>query len=245
MPHRFLTTPYGTFPYQYTEKRVKNLNLRLDKAGILQVSAPIATPFPTVEAFLQKNAALIYRWYQNRLQVKSKPNLLPSEADLYEGATVGFRGRHYRLHLQEGKCSLAFSRERAVLTLPHPSDPKKRLTAWEQSLKACLLPILTQIVHQRLPFFLAQGAQAPTEIRIRKMVGAWGNCRPKSGVLTFSLLLAPAAPELWDAVVCHELCHLLYPNHSARFYQLLSQVCPDHKKYSSRLKNRDILANPE
>ena len=39
-----------------------------------------------------------------------------------------------------------------------------------------------------------------------------------------------APPETIDAVVAHEVCHLVHLNHSPRFYALLDRVCPGHRE---------------
>ena len=39
-----------------------------------------------------------------------------------------------------------------------------------------------------------------------------------------------APPEVIDAVVAHEICHLAHLNHSSRFYALLDKFCPDHRR---------------
>ena len=48
------------------------------------------------------------------------------------------------------------------------------------------------------------------------------------------LLLAPE-PVL-DAVVWHEVCHLEVMDHSPRFWALLAQRCPDHRRHSLWLR---------
>ena len=43
-------------------------------------------------------------------------------------------------------------------------------------------------------------------------------------------------PEVLDSVVVHELCHLLEPNHSKRFYAEVLRVLPDYRKWDAWLK---------
>jgi predicted metal-dependent hydrolase len=38
-----------------------------------------------------------------------------------------------------------------------------------------------------------------------------------------------------DYVICHELCHLLEPNHSQRYYELLDGVLPDWRERREKL----------
>ena len=49
------------------------------------------------------------------------------------------------------------------------------------------------------------------------------------GTISYCYRLVMAPPEVIDAVVAHEICHLAHLNHSRRFYALLDKVCPDHR----------------
>jgi predicted metal-dependent hydrolase len=63
-------------------------------------------------------------------------------------------------------------------------------------------------------------------LRIRTMRTRWGTmCRERGMTLNTALILAPI--DCLDYVVFHELCHLSYRGHGARFYQLLEAVLPD------------------
>ena len=63
---------------------------------------------------------------------------------------------------------------------------------------------------------------------VRDPLSRWGSCSP-SGRLSFSwrLLLAPAA--VLDDVVAHEVCHLVRPDHSPAFWELMGRVAPGHR----------------
>ena len=50
MPQLF-TTPGGV-PYEFTRKRVKNINVRVRRDGTVAVSAPLRAPLADVERFL-------------------------------------------------------------------------------------------------------------------------------------------------------------------------------------------------
>ncbi len=86
------------------------------------------------------------------------------------------------------------------------------------------------------PCFEKRGVKYP-EIKFRKMVSQWGNCRRENGILTFNKNLMYAPPECIEYVVLHEFTHFLQPNHSRLFYDELSVVCPDWKNCRKKLKN--------
>ena len=66
-------------------------------------------------------------------------------------------------------------------------------------------------------------------IAVRCQKSKWGSCSAK-GNLNFNCLLLLAPQEVLDYVVVHELCHLREMNHSARFWQYVAAVIPDHRE---------------
>ena len=90
------------------------------------------------------------------------------------------------------------------------------------------------------PYFEARGVKYP-EIKFRAMVSRWGSCHTQKNVLTFNTNLMYAPAECIEYVVLHEFTHFLQANHSSRFYEELSKVCPDWKILRKRLKEIKIL----
>ena len=80
-------------------------------------------------------------------------------------------------------------------------------------------------------------------VTIRCQRTRWGSCSAKRN-LNFNCLLMLTPERVIDSVVAHEVCHLREMNHSPRFYELLSKLCPDHRECDEWLKNngRALLA---
>ena len=74
-----------------------------------------------------------------------------------------------------------------------------------------------------------------TEIKISNNKSLWGSCSSK-GVLSFSWRLIFVPLETLHYVIVHEMCHLSEMNHSARFWDLVSALCPDYKIHKLWLK---------
>lgn len=71
-------------------------------------------------------------------------------------------------------------------------------------------------------------------IEIRTMKRRWGSCR-RNGKITLNLALMKYPLECIDAVIVHELCHLLEFNHSRRFYAHMTRAMPQWKKWDRLL----------
>ncbi len=65
----------------------------------------------------------------------------------------------------------------------------------------------------------------------------FGSCSSK-GNISYSYRLMAYPERAVDYVVVHELCHLVYMNHSAEFYALLAKVLPDYKERRALLKKK-------
>ena len=71
--------------------------------------------------------------------------------------------------------------------------------------------------------------------KIKKLRKAYGNCN-KDGFMNFSPLLYRKSKESVKEVVLHELCHIKEFNHKGEFFDLMSSVMPDWKKWDAELK---------
>ena len=73
-----------------------------------------------------------------------------------------------------------------------------------------------------------------TGIRISYNKSLWGGCSKKR-VLYFNWLLVFVPLETLYYVIVHEMCHLLEMNHSPKFWNLVSTLCPDYRIHKSWL----------
>lgn len=91
-----------------------------------------------------------------------------------------------------------------------------------------------QQAQQRWPDLLQHWADTtglqPTGLKIRPYKSRWGSCNSQ-GLICLNTLLMMAPPACQEYVIIHELCHLQHPNHSADFWRLVEQFCPEPKQH--------------
>ncbi len=95
--------------------------------------------------------------------------------------------------------------------------------------------VIQKICDRVYPYFKEKGIEYP-QIKFRRMISQWGNCRKEKGILTFNKNLMYAPYDCIEYVVMHEFTHFLQPNHSRLFYNELSKICPDWKERRNLLK---------
>ena len=70
----------------------------------------------------------------------------------------------------------------------------------------------------------------PSGISYRCTRTRWGSCNPRTRHINFSTYLLLLPDWCIEHVVVHELCHLLVPDHSPRFYALMDRHFPRWKE---------------
>lgn len=105
------------------------------------------------------------------------------------------------------------------------------------------LPRVAQRVHQ----LNDRHFQRPiNNVRLSDTYSRWGSCSSKGNInLATRLVLAP--DEILDAVIIHELAHLVEANHSPRFWAQVERALPNYKEYDVWLKmhGKELLFQPE
>lgn len=130
-----------------------------------------------------------------------------------------------------GTPSLARKDERMELRCAPDLDAEAVRAVLRDWLRAQALPWFRERVRLHAP--LLQVAEPP--LRLTDARTLWGSCTP-AGVVRLNWRLMQAPPPLIDYVVVHELAHLRQPDHSAAFWSLVEQACPDHRARRRELR---------
>lgn len=66
--------------------------------------------------------------------------------------------------------------------------------------------------------------------------GKWGYCNSRKKIIALNTNLIKRSLFEIDYVIVHELAHLVHPNHSKNFYQMVERYFKDYKKAEKMLK---------
>lgn len=215
-----------TVTYELTWKRVKNINIRVRADGSVGVSAGRWITVEQVEEILQKRSAFLLGALEKFEAMESQR---PKTTEYGPGAVVYLLGKPYSVAVSQGaRNQVRQEGELLQLVLKEPENPALRIRTMEEFLKEQCLAVTTAFCQKRQPEMAVLGVPFP-EIRVRSMTSRWGTCKPSERRVTFARQLVEAPPACIEYVVCHELVHFLYPNHSKAFYACLAGFVPDWK----------------
>lgn len=79
-----------------------------------------------------------------------------------------------------------------------------------------------------------------SKLSIRSQKTIWGSCNSK-GNISINYKVIFLERELCEYILVHELSHLVYMDHSFKFWQLVQNFIPDYKFLVQRLKSDKII----
>lgn len=230
---------FGTETIPYEVRRIATrttLAIEVYPDLSVRVSAPTGCALELIHARVNRRAA----WISKQLATFRRYTPKTPPRRYVSGETHLYLGRQYRL-----KVVLSDSRDdvggvkmergqivvvvRKSATLTQPARVKALLDDWyaKQAQK-----IFAGVITESMMRF---SRHEPPRLAVRAMLTRWGSLS-QAGLMTLNVALIRAPRQCIEYVVAHELCHLKYRDHDARFFRMLTRVMPDWEKRKARLE---------
>ncbi|MCD0455729.1 M48 family metallopeptidase [Chryseobacterium sp. LC2016-27] len=225
------TIKYGSvlIDYDLSFQERKNLTIKVYPDCSVKIIAPYDTPLQKIEKQIKKKAPWIIK--QQREFLSYQPLTPPR---LYvNGETHLYLGRQYKLRIERGnKSEVKLFRGRIIVFCKEENSVKEILNKWYRE-KAVVH--FEEVLNKTLLLFKKYDIIKP-ELHIRSMEKRWGSCTPNGKIILNSELIKAPKGSI-EYVIVHELCHLIYYNHTKAFYDLQESIMLDWKKWKERLEN--------
>lgn len=243
-PPTFTLTSAG-IEVKVTRKRIKNMNLRINRAGEVLLSVPSWCTRADAEAFLAREQAWIA---SNRAKMEKRVGPLTKER-YREGDETMLWGEPYELSFAPWECSAftpSVDQARHAIEL-RLSSSVVEMDDGVRTIPKEAIDLLRKIELEKELSRLAAFAEGrvgahATEWHVRTMKTRWGSCSVKLRRICLNSELAAYPISCAEAVSCHEACHLIVPNHSDAFYAELSRAYPGYREVRKLLREHPHLA---
>ena len=216
-------------------KRVKHINFRIksiDEApftSLLSVSYPMRMPQHLLMQSLEHRLAWAIDCQQKQRKLKElKPKKPAYINDIKDLANLTLESNIYFEGQQVVLKDLLLKHHIKPSELPRLDVGKTLLYIYKFW--------LTQFIQNRQAFWQDKVGKSASRITPYTMKTRWGSCSTQAKTIRLSVWLAQFPPDCADYVLVHELCHLIEPNHSARFWAQVARVMPDYQLWHQQLK---------
>ena len=195
------------------KRSTKNTYIRVKDDLTIYVTTNIFTRDKDIAKLLDENYDSICKMIKKQ-KVKNTNN-----------ENFNYLGNNYEI-IYVDYCDISFGEEKVFL------NKNLDIDKWyKKQAKTLFLEHLDMIYNnfsRRIPY---------PDLKIRKMTTRWGVCNTKLKTVTLNLELIKRDTKYLDYVIAHELSHLIYPNHSRDFWDLVGENCPNYKIIRREMKD--------
>lgn len=205
----------------------QTFGLEIDEWGKLTVRAPKKATEREIEQVLVDKQ----KWILTKQQVAK--NNKPETYNFDGTDEFYFLGKKYPIQINSDIKSIVFDGERFLINEKHSDNLQEIMTKWYKEKALKIASFLTDKYTDKLGI-------KHRNVKITSAKTRWGSCSSMKNInINWRLVLAPL--QVLEYVVAHEVAHLKYMDHSAKFWQTVQELQPNYKTYKKWLKDNHNL----
>lgn len=214
---------------QYTLKRSqrKTASIYVERDGQITLIAPAELSDQQIEKVLEDKR----RWIYKNLAEWHDLNAARIERQFVNGEGFLYLGRSYRLKLVPRQEEPLLLKDGYFSLRADLRPPAKAATAFRDFYRDKGLVR----INERVTYFQARMDVEPKSVKILDLQHRWASWTP-GGNLNFHWKCMMAPATILDYIVVHELAHLVYPDHSANFWNEVDKLLPDSSERKEWLR---------
>ncbi|MEG1009320.1 MAG: M48 family metallopeptidase, partial [Clostridia bacterium] len=208
------------------------------KNNILNISKPISMTAEDVLKQIKNNEKKIYDTYIECIN-ESKYNENNIVNNWNNNETIMYNGDLLKINIVENEINnlnIEIKEDRINITIKsNLSEIDKKLNI-DKYIKQLFRNNTIAMLQEKLPRISKEIGIEYNIFGVRDAVTRYGSCMPNKKKLNFNSRLIMLPENIVDAIIIHELCHIIYPNHSKEFYNLVKKYKSDYDECNNWLK---------
>lgn len=223
-------------------KTAKTMKIYFKEEGLVVTKSPYI-PKREVDKFIKQNEEKIYEKYKKIEELKSlkKERWETGQNILYNGNLY----KIFKVYHDGNSISINIDKELKEFRI----GIYKQIQDENYYIKNIIRKIFKEntevILQEKLPYWSKITNISYNSVKVRDAKTKYGSCIPKTKALHFSSRLVMLKEEAIDAIIVHELCHIIHPNHSKEFYNLVKKYIPNYDEINNYLKKNSKLISIE
>ena len=208
------------------------------KADVLYISKPKYVSLKKVTDFIKENENYIYNKYNSISENKEFKTKKWEDGEIFF-----YKGEKYVVRVsicEENKININFDMDNKILNLSYSKnikeDEESRKHYIDKGIKQILKNNTEVVLQNKVPYWSNITSIPYKQFKVNDATSKYGSCIPSKKLLHFSSRLIMLPEDKIDAIVVHELCHMVEPNHSQNFYNLVKKYIPNYDEINKWLK---------
>jgi len=211
-----------------TDRR-KTVSIFIERDGSVRVLAPVTATDEVIESAVRAKEYQIF----TKLAKWKELNQGKVNREYVNGQSFLYFGRNYRLKIIEKQdVPLKVSGGFFLLDKKHVDKAEKVFIEFYKGKTK-------QKILERLKLIEEKFQSRPESIKVLELKNRWASWNTKNG-LNFHWKCAMAPVSVLDYIITHEMVHLMYPNHSAEFWNELDKKMPNFREQEAWLKQNGV-----
>lgn len=220
--------------YKVVYSKRKKLAITVERDRTVMVQAPVGTDPEKIHAVVEGRKLWLYEKMRHPQKYGEPAD--PPGKEIVNGESVLYLGRSYRIELVDGAGEIEFGQTfRVPKTLAQQKGTVLR--SWYKEKAQEKIP--PRVAHYARSLGVSYNLAKISDSKYQ-----WGSCTPQNN-LNFNWRLIKAPMFVIDYVIVHELAHLLEPNHTPRFWNIISAQIGQMEKAKVWLKEHGGLLEVE
>ena len=230
--------------YELIKERRRSISIQITEDAIVRVKAPKSVPDRVVREFILSKED----WIRKKLR-EAELKIILRKRSYLDQSKITILGKEYTIDLFDAEAA-GRKNEKALIEGDRIELYLNDLS--EEHVKDKIIDLaksmLKEYTKNRIDHYLPLISRAAKELNIddkglyytglsfKLVKSRWGSCSSKKH-LNFNIKLALAPLPILDYVIVHEMCHLIYLDHSQGFWKMVGSVYPDWKNARKHLND--------
>jgi predicted metal-dependent hydrolase len=216
-------------------KRRKTIGITVERDRSVVVTAPEGTSAELIARAVEGKRGWVLSKVRHEQKLSPLPH--PPGKELVSGESLLYLGREYPIEIVDNdRYAIQFDNR---FLIPR-ARAASRYSVFREWLKARAEEYIFPRVRERAQKL----GVSVSGLKITDGRHRWGSCTPK-GSLNFNWRLIKAPPFVIDYVIVHELAHLIEPNHTPAFWNIIEAQIPQVAQAKAWLRNHGELLAEE